>query len=260
MFRSHTNGELRLEHVNQEVTLSGWVQKVRDKGFMIWVDLRDRYGITQLIFDEERTNKSLIEQANTLGREFVIQVKGKVIEREAKNKNIPTGEIEILVTELTILNVAKLPPFTIEDETDGGDELRMKYRYLDIRRNPVRENLIFRSKVTMEVRNYLSNQGFIDVETPYLIKSTPEGARDFVVPSRMNAGQFYALPQSPQTFKQLLMVGGLDKYFQIVKCFRDEDLRADRQPEFTQIDCEMAFVQQEDILDVFEGLTRHLLQ
>ncbi len=260
MFRSHTNGELRLEHVNQEVTLAGWVQKVRDKGFMIWVDLRDRYGITQLIFDEDRTNKSLIEQANTLGREFVIQVKGKVIEREAKNKNIPTGEIEILVTELTILNVAKLPPFTIEDETDGGDELRMKYRYLDIRRNPVRENLIFRSKVTMEVRNYLSKQGFIDVETPYLIKSTPEGARDFVVPSRMNAGQFYALPQSPQTFKQLLMVGGLDKYFQIVKCFRDEDLRADRQPEFTQIDCEMAFVQQEDILDVFEGLTRHLLQ
>jgi len=259
MFRSHTNGELRLEHVNQEVTLAGWVQKVRDKGFMIWVDLRDRYGITQLIFDEERTNKSLIQQANTLGREFVIQVKGKVIEREAKNNNIPTGEIEILVTELTILNVAKLPPFTIEDETDGGDELRMKYRYLDIRRNPVRENLIFRSKVTMEVRNYLSKQGFIDVETPYLIKSTPEGARDFVVPSRMNAGQFYALPQSPQTFKQLLMVGGLDKYFQIVKCFRDEDLRADRQPEFTQIDCEMAFVQQEDILDVFEGLTRHLL-
>ena len=204
MFRSHTNGELRLEHVNQEVTLAGWVQKVRDKGFMIWVDLRDRYGITQLIFDEERTNKSLIQQANTLGREFVIQVKGKVIEREAKNNNIPTGEIEILVTELTILNVAKLPPFTIEDETDGGDELRMKYRYLDIRRNPVRENLIFRSKVTMEVRNYLSKQGFIDVETPYLIKSTPEGARDFVVPSRMNAGQFYALPQSPQTFKQLV--------------------------------------------------------
>lgn len=260
MFRSHTNGELRLEHVNQEVTLAGWVQKVRDKGFMIWVDLRDRYGITQLIFDEERTSKILIDQAAILGREYVIQVKGKVIEREAKNKNISTGEIEILVTELTILNVAKLPPFTIEDETDGGDELRMKYRYLDIRRNPVRENLIFRSKVTMEVRNYLSKQGFIDVETPYLIKSTPEGARDFVVPSRMNAGQFYALPQSPQTFKQLLMVGGLDKYFQIVKCFRDEDLRADRQPEFTQIDCEMAFVQQEDILDVFEGLTRHLLQ
>lgn len=260
MFRSHTNGELRIAHVNQEVILSGWVQKIRDKGFMIWVDLRDRYGITQLIFDEQRTHKSLIEQANTLGREFVIQVKGIVIEREAKNKNIPTGEIEILVSELTILNVSKLPPFTIEDETDGGDELRMKYRYLDIRRNPVRENLIFRSKVTMKVRNYLSNQGFIDVETPYLIKSTPEGARDFVVPSRMNAGQFYALPQSPQTFKQLLMVGGMDKYFQIVKCFRDEDLRADRQPEFTQIDCEMAFVEQEDILNVFEGLIRHLLK
>jgi len=260
MYRSHTNGELRLENVNQEVTLSGWVQKVRDKGFMIWVDLRDRYGITQLIFDEERTDKSIMEMAKTLGREFVIQVIGKVIEREAKNINIATGEIEILVSELKILNASKTPPFTIENETDGGDELRMKYRYLDIRRNPVRENLIFRSKVTMEVRNYLSNQGFIDVETPYLIKSTPEGARDFVVPSRMNAGQFYALPQSPQTFKQLLMIGGLDKYYQIVKCFRDEDLRADRQPEFTQIDCEMAFVEQEDILNVFEGLTKHLLK
>jgi len=260
MYRSHHNGELRLENVNQEVTLSGWVQKVRDKGFMIWVDLRDRYGITQLIFDEERTNKTIIEKAKTLGREFVIQVTGKVIEREAKNSNIKTGDIEILVSKLTLLNSAKVPPFTIEDETDGGDELRMKYRYLDIRRNPVRENLIFRSKVSMEVRNYLSKEGFIDVETPYLIKSTPEGARDFVVPSRMNEGQFYALPQSPQTFKQLLMVGGIDKYFQIVKCFRDEDLRADRQPEFTQIDCEMAFVEQEDILNVFEGLTRHLLK
>jgi len=260
MYRSHTNGELRLENVDQDITLSGWVQKVRDKGFMIWVDLRDRYGITQLIFDEERTPKEMMEKAKTLGREFVIQVKGKVIERESKNKNIPTGEIEILVSELMVLNGAKTPPFTIEDDTDGGDELRMKYRYLDIRRNPVRENLIFRSKVSMEVRNYLTEQGFIDVETPYLIKSTPEGARDFVVPSRMNEGQFYALPQSPQTFKQLLMVGGMDKYFQIVKCFRDEDLRADRQPEFTQIDCEMAFVEQEDILNTFEGLTRHLLK
>jgi aspartyl-tRNA synthetase len=259
MYRSHTNGELRLENVNQEVSLSGWVQKVRDKGFMIWVDLRDRYGITQLIFDEDRTPKEMMDKAKTLGREFVIQVKGKVIERESKNKNIPTGEIEILVSEFTVLNGAKIPPFTIEDNTDGGDELRMKYRYLDIRRNPVRENLIFRSKVSMEVRNYLTKNGFIDVETPYLIKSTPEGARDFVVPSRMNEGQFYALPQSPQTFKQLLMVGGMDKYFQIVKCFRDEDLRADRQPEFTQIDCEMAFVEQEDILNTFEGLIRHLL-
>jgi len=260
MYRSHNNGELRLNNVGEEICLSGWVQKVRDKGFMIWVDLRDRYGITQLIFDGERTDVSLVDNARSLGREFVIQVKGKVIEREAKNKLIPTGDIEILVSELTILNESKVPPFTIENDTDGGDELRMKYRYLDIRRNPVRENMIFRSKVTMAVRNYLSQEGFIDVETPYLIKSTPEGARDFVVPSRMNEGQFYALPQSPQTFKQLLMVGGLDKYFQIVKCFRDEDLRADRQPEFTQIDCEMAFVEQEDILNTFEGLVRHLLK
>ena len=260
MYRSHNCGELNASDINNEVTLSGWVQKVRDKGFMIWVDLRDRYGITQLIFDEERTPKDILEQAQKLGREFVIQVKGKVIERASKNPNIPTGEIEVLVSELTILNEALLPPFTIEDETDGGEELRMKYRYLDIRRNPVKEKLIFRSKVTQAVRNYLSNAGFIEVETPYLIKSTPEGARDFVVPSRMNEGQFYALPQSPQTFKQLLMVGGLDKYFQIVKCFRDEDLRADRQPEFTQIDCEMAFVEQEDILDAFEGLTRHLIK
>ena len=260
MYRSHNNGELRLNNVGDEICLSGWVQKVRDKGFMIWVDLRDRYGITQLIFDGERTDVSIVESARSLGREFVIQVKGKVIEREAKNNLIPTGAIEILVSELTILNESKVPPFTIENETDGGDELRMKYRYLDIRRNPVRKNLIFRSKVTMAVRNYLSQEGFIDVETPYLIKSTPEGARDFVVPSRMNEGQFYALPQSPQTFKQLLMVGGLDKYFQIVKCFRDEDLRADRQPEFTQIDCEMAFVEQEDILNTFEGLVIHLLK
>ncbi len=260
MYRSHNNGALNLSNTGQEVTLSGWVQKIRDKGFMIWVDLRDRYGITQLIFDEERTEKALIEQAKTLGREFVIQVRGTVIERQSKNTKIPTGEIEILVTDLTILNEAKLPPFTIEDETDGGEELRMKYRYLDIRRNPVKDSLIFRSKVTQEVRNFLSNEDFIEVETPYLIKSTPEGARDFVVPSRMNEGQFYALPQSPQTFKQLLMVGGMDKYFQIVKCFRDEDLRADRQPEFTQIDCEMAFVEQEDILNIFEGLTRHLLK
>ncbi|MGB5665632.1 MAG: aspartate--tRNA ligase [Maribacter sp.] len=260
MYRSHTCGELRDSHINNEVTLSGWVQKTRDKGFVVWVDLRDRYGITQLIFDEERTSKELLEKARNLGREFVIQIKGKVIERTSKNPNIPTGNIEVLVGELTILNVSKTPPFTIEDQTDGGEDLRMKYRYLDIRRNPVKENLIFRSKVTMEVRNYLSKHGFIEVETPYLIKSTPEGARDFVVPSRMNEGQFYALPQSPQTFKQLLMVGGMDKYFQIVKCFRDEDLRADRQPEFTQIDCEMAFVEQEDILNAFEGLTRHLLK
>ncbi|WP_435135173.1 aspartate--tRNA ligase [Formosa sp. A9] len=260
MYRSHNCGELRASHINQEVTLAGWVQKVRDKGFMVWVDLRDRYGITQLIFDAERSPKAIMEQAQKLGREFVIQVTGTVIERDSKNANIATGDIEILVSELSILNHAKLPPFTIEDDTDGGEELRMKYRYLDIRRNPVKNSLIFRHKVTQEVRNYLSKDGFIEVETPYLIKSTPEGARDFVVPSRMNEGEFYALPQSPQTFKQLLMVGGMDKYFQIVKCFRDEDLRADRQPEFTQIDCEMAFVEQEDILNTFEGLTRHLLK
>ena len=260
MYRSHSCGELNASQINNEVTLAGWVQKSRDKGFMIWVDLRDRYGITQLIFDEQRTAKEVFEKAKTLGREFVIQVKGTVIERESKNKNIATGDIEILVSELTILNEAILPPFTIEDETDGGEDLRMKYRYLDIRRNPVKEKLLFRHKVSMEVRKYLSDQGFCDIETPYLIKSTPEGARDFVVPSRMNEGQFYALPQSPQTFKQLLMIGGMDKYFQIVKCFRDEDLRADRQPEFTQIDCEMAFVEQEDILNMFEGLTRHLLK
>jgi len=260
MYRSHTCGELNATHINTEVTLSGWVQKSRDKGFMIWIDLRDRYGITQLILDEERTDKALFEKAKTLGREFVIQVKGMVIERESKNKNIPTGAIEILVSQLTVLNDALVPPFTIEDETDGGEDIRMKYRYLDIRRNPVKNNLIFRHKVSMEVRKFLSDEGFCEIETPYLIKSTPEGARDFVVPSRMNEGQFYALPQSPQTFKQLLMIGGMDKYFQIVKCFRDEDLRADRQPEFTQIDCEMAFVEQEDILNIFENLTRHLLK
>nr|WP_297787400.1 aspartate--tRNA ligase [uncultured Allomuricauda sp.] len=260
MYRSNTCGALRASDIGSEVILSGWVHKVRDKGFVAWVDLRDRYGITQLVFDQERTSKDLLEQARELGRETVIQARGEVIERASKNPNIPTGEIEVLVTELTILNNSLLPPFTIEDETDGGEDIRMKYRYLDIRRNPVKDKLIFRHKVTMEVRKYLSDQGFIDIETPYLIKSTPEGARDFLVPSRMNEGQFYALPQSPQTFKQLLMVGGMDKYFQIVKCFRDEDLRADRQPEFTQIDCEMAFVEQEDILNTFEGLTKHLLK
>ena len=260
MYRTHTCGALRASHINSKVTLAGWVQKSRDKGFMIWVDLRDRYGITQLIFDEERTSKELMEKAKSLGREFVIQVQGLVIERESKNDQIKTGGIEVLVSDLTILNDSKTPPFTIEDDTDGGEDLRMKYRYLDIRRNPVKDNLLFRHKVSMEIRKYLSDEGFVDVETPYLIKSTPEGARDFLVPSRMNQGQFYALPQSPQTFKQLLMVGGFDKYFQIVKCFRDEDLRADRQPEFTQIDCEMSFVDQEDILATFEGLTKHLLK
>jgi len=260
MYRSHTCGELRESDINSSVTLAGWVQKSRDKGFMIWVDLRDRYGITQLIFDEERTSKELIEKTRLLGREFVIQVQGTVIERASKNPKLPTGNIEILVSNFKILNSSLTPPFTIEDKTDGGDDIRMKYRYLDIRRKPVRQNLIFRHQVTMAVRNYLSGKEFIEVETPYLIKSTPEGARDFVVPSRMNEGQFYALPQSPQTFKQLLMVAGMDKYFQIVKCFRDEDLRADRQPEFTQIDCEMAFVEQEDILNTFEGLTRYLLK
>ena len=259
MYRTHNCGELRLKNLNQEVTLSGWVQKSRDKGFMLWIDLRDRFGVSQLIFDEKRSSKELFEKAKTLGREFVIQVKGYVIERTSKNPNIQTGEIEILVSELTILNKSLTPPFTIEDNTDGGEELRMKYRYLDIRRNSIKEKLIFRHKVSSEIRNYLTKLDFIDVETPYLIKSTPEGARDFIVPSRMNEGEFYALPQSPQTFKQLLMVGGIDKYFQIVKCFRDEDLRADRQPEFTQIDCEMSFVNQEDILNTFEGLTKHLL-
>jgi len=260
MYRTHSNAELRIENVEQEVVLSGWVQRIRDKGFMIWIDLRDRYGITQLIFDEERTPEDIMNKAKTLGREFVIKVKGKVIERESKNPNMATGDVEILVSDLEVLNTALTPPFTIEDQTDGGEELRMKYRYLDIRRNPIKENLIFRHKVGMLVRNYLSEKGFLEIETPYLIKSTPEGARDFVVPSRMNPGEFYALPQSPQTFKQLLMVAGMDKYFQIVRCFRDEDLRADRQPEFTQIDCEMAFVNQEDILNTFEGLTKHLLK
>jgi aspartyl-tRNA synthetase len=260
MLRSHTCGDLNISNKNSSVVLSGWVQKIRDKGFMIWVDLRDRYGVTQLIFDSERTPKNVFEAAKTLGREFVIQVHGTVIERESKNKHIPTGDIEVLVETLQVLNASKTPPFTIENNTDGGEDIRMKYRYLDIRRNPVKESLLFRHRVSMEVRNYLSTSGFIEVETPYLIKSTPEGARDFVVPSRMNSGEFYALPQSPQTFKQLLMVGGMDKYFQIVKCFRDEDLRADRQPEFTQIDCELTFVEQDDILNTFESLTKHLLK
>ena len=260
MYRTHNCGELKISDTNKEVTLCGWVQTPRDKGFMMWVDLRDRYGISQLIFDEERSSKELLKQAKGLGREFVIQINGKVIERSSKNPNIPTGDIEILVSDLKILNSSKTPPFTIENNTDGGEELRMKYRYLDIRRDMVKNKLLFRHKVSSEIRNYLSGLDFIDVETPYLIKSTPEGARDFVVPSRMNGGEFYALPQSPQTFKQLLMVGGLDRYFQIVKCFRDEDLRADRQPEFTQIDCEMSFVNQEDVLNTFEGLTRHLLK
>ncbi len=260
MYRDHTCGELNSAHIGNEVKLSGWVQKVRDKGFICWVDLRDRYGITQLIFDADRSDAAIVETAKNLGRESVIAISGTVLKRDAANPKMATGAIEILVRELEVLNPSKTPPFTIEDESDGGDDLRAKYRYLDIRRRPVRNNLIFRHRVSMEVRNYLSKAGFIDVETPYLIKSTPEGARDFVVPSRMNEGQFYALPQSPQTFKQLLMVGGMDRYFQIVKCFRDEDLRADRQPEFTQIDCEMAFVEQEDILNTFEGLTRHLLK
>ena len=253
MYRTHNCGELRKSDIGKQVSLSGWVQKMRDKGFMIWVDIRDRYGISQLIFDEQRTSKDLLNQAKSLGREFVIQIDGQVIERASKNQNIPTGDIEILVKKLTILNSSSTPPFTIEDNTDGGEELRMKYRYLDIRREPIKKNLILRHQITQQVRKYLSDSSFIEVETPCLIKSTPEGARDFIVPSRINEGEFYALPQSPQTFKQLLMVAGLDKYFQIVKCFRDEDLRADRQPEFTQIDCEMAFVKQDDILNTFEG-------
>ncbi len=260
MYRTHNCGELRISDLNKEVTLSGWVHKSRDKGFMVWIDLRDRYGVSQLIFDEKRSSKDLIKNAKDLGREYVIQVTGKVIERSSKNTNIPTGEIEILVSDLKILNSSKVPPFTIENKTDGGEELRMKYRYLDIRRNSIKDKLIFRNKVSSEIRKYLNGLNFIDVETPCLIKSTPEGARDFIVPSRMNSGKFYALPQSPQTFKQLLMVGGLDRYFQIVKCFRDEDLRADRQPEFTQIDCEMSFVNQDDVLNTFEGLTKHLLK
>lgn len=258
MLRTHTCGELRLTDVGITVTLAGWVQRVRNKGGLIWVDLRDRYGVTQLIFEEDSTKKELLETAASLGREFVIKAQGKVIERTSKNDKIPTGHIEIRVDELEILNAAKVPPFLIEDETDGGDELRMKYRYLDLRRNVVREKLQLRHKMMQVTRRYMDDQQFIEVETPVLIKSTPEGARDFVVPSRVNPGEFYALPQSPQTFKQLLMVSGFDRYFQIVKCFRDEDLRADRQPEFTQIDCEMSFVTQEDILNTFEGLVREL--
>lgn len=260
MFRSHTNGELRMSHVGQEVTLCGWVQRSRDKGGMVWIDLRDRYGITQLMLEEGKTNPEALQTARSLGREYVIEAKGVVVERLSKNDKIPTGEIEIKISSITILNPAKLPPFLIEDETDGGDDLRMKYRYLDLRRNPIRSSLQLRHRMAREVRNYLDNLDFIEVETPVLIKSTPEGARDFVVPSRMNPGEFYALPQSPQTFKQLLMVSGFDRYYQIVKCFRDEDLRADRQPEFTQIDCEMAFVEQEDVLNVFEGLIKHLFK
>ena len=259
MYRTHTCGELRMQHVGSTVTLSGWVQSRRNLGGVTFIDLRDRYGITQLYFDEA-TDAALRERAGKLGREFVVRVEGEVRERASKNPDRPTGDVEVVVQKLEVLNESKLPPFTIEDETDGRDELRMKYRYLDIRRNPVKEKLIFRSQVAIETRKYLAEQGFIEVETPFLIKSTPEGARDFVVPSRMHPGQFYALPQSPQTFKQLLMVAGMDKYFQIVKCFRDEDLRADRQPEFTQIDCEMSFVTQEEILNTFEGLTKHLFK
>ena len=260
MLRTHSCGELTKTQLNQEVTLCGWVQKIRNKGFIVWIDLRDRFGITQLVFDEQRTSKEVFQKSLGLGREYVIQIKGKVLERESKNSNLLTGEIEIMVEKLDVISKSETPPFTIETETDGGEELRMKYRYLDIRRDPIRENLIFRHKVTLEIRNFLSNANFIDVETPCLIKSTPEGARDFVVPSRINPGQFYALPQSPQTFKQLLIIGGIDRYFQIVKCFRDEDLRADRQPEFTQIDCEMAFITQDDILIQFEEMIKHLLK
>lgn len=260
MLRTHTCGELRIENVNQQVTLTGWVQRVRDKGSLLWVDLRDRYGITQLFLEEGKSAEALIQTARECGREFVIKAVGTVVERQSKNNKMATGDIEIRVDQIEILNPSKTPPFTIEDDTDGGDDLRMKYRYLDLRRNPVRESLQLRHKMGQQTRQYLDGQNFIEVETPVLIKSTPEGARDFVVPSRMNQGEFYALPQSPQTFKQLLMVSGFDRYYQIVKCFRDEDLRADRQPEFTQIDCEMAFVQQEDILNVFEGLIRHLFK
>jgi aspartyl-tRNA synthetase len=246
--------------VNKEVKLSGWVQRIRDKGGLIWIDLRDRYGIAQLLLEEGRSADDLVKTTRTLGREFVLQATGKVIERVSKNPKMPTGDIEIDLTELNVLNASQTPPFTIEDNTDGGEELRMKYRYLDLRRNPLRKNMELRHQVSLETRKYLDSQGFIDIETPYLIKSTPEGARDFVVPSRMHQGEYYALPQSPQTFKQLLMVAGYDRYFQLVKCFRDEDLRADRQPEFTQIDCEMAFVEQQDILDTFEGLVRYLFK
>jgi aspartyl-tRNA synthetase len=260
MLRTHTCGELRLQHINELVTLTGWVQKIRDKGGMIWLDLRDRYGITQLICDESKTNPEIIKKIRSVGREYVIRTSGKVMERFSKNDKIPTGDIEIFIDELEILNPARVPPFTIEDETDGGDDLRMKFRYLDLRRRPVRENLLLRHRLMQETRNYFNELQFVEIETPFLIKSTPEGARDFVVPSRVNPGEFYALPQSPQTFKQLLMVSGFDRYFQIVKCFRDEDLRADRQPEFTQIDCEMSFVTQQDILKTFEGLVKHLFK
>lgn len=260
MLRTHTCGELRITHVGQPVSLTGWVQRQRDKGSILWIDLRDRYGITQLFFEEGSTPAALMLAAKEVGREYVIRATGIVAERLSKNEKLPTGEIEVKVTELVVLNTAKTPPFTIEDNTDGGDELRMKYRYLDLRRNPVRESLQLRHKVAQQTRAYLDSQNFIEVETPVLIKSTPEGARDFVVPSRIHNGEFYALPQSPQTFKQLLMVSGFDRYYQIVKCFRDEDLRADRQPEFTQIDCEMSFITQEDILSTFEGLIRHLFK
>ncbi len=259
MFRTHTCGELRLANINNKVTLAGWVQRIRDLGAMTFIDLRDRYGITQLVIDEE-TNDAVTKKLTGLGREFVIQVKGDVRERSSKNSNIPTGEIEIAISDVVVLNSAELPPFTIQDNTDGGDDLRMKYRYLDLRRNTIRENLILRSKMAHAVRSYLNDKDFIETETPVLIKSTPEGARDFVVPSRMNEGEFYALPQSPQVFKQLLMIAGFDRYYQIVKCFRDEDLRADRQPEFTQIDCEMSFVEQKDVLETFEGLTKYMFK
>ncbi|MFN3839878.1 MAG: aspartate--tRNA ligase [Cyclobacteriaceae bacterium] len=260
MLRTHTCGELRITHVNELVTLTGWVQRLRDKGSILWIDLRDRYGITQLVFEEGKTESTVMALAKSLGREFVIEAEGVVSERFSKNDKLPTGDVELKVARLKILNTAKVPPFTIEDESDGGDELRMKYRYLDLRRTPVRENLLLRHKMAQQTRAYLDNLNFVEVETPVLIKSTPEGARDFVVPSRIHHGEFYALPQSPQTFKQLLMVSGFDRYYQIVRCFRDEDLRADRQPEFTQIDCEMAFVTQEDILNTFEGLVRHLFK
>lgn len=259
MYRTHTCGELRTEQIGEKVTLSGWVQKTRELGGMTFVDLRDRYGITQLVFDDSK-NLQVAEEIQKIGREFVIKVKGKVIERESKNNKIPTGNIEIMVEELTILNASETPPFTIEDDTDGGDELRMKYRYLDLRRKPLQKNIELRHRMGLEIRNFLHKKGFLEIETPFLIKSTPEGARDFIVPSRMNPNEFYALPQSPQTFKQLLMVSGYDRYFQIVKCFRDEDLRADRQPEFTQIDCEMTFVERDDVLEEFEELTKHLFK
>ena len=259
MFRTHTCGELSAKNTGEKVTLAGWVQHLRDLGQMVFIDLRDRYGVTQLAFNE-KSAAGLMEAAKKLGREYVVQAEGTVIERASKNPSNPTGEVELFVEKLTVLNESEVPPFTIEDESDGGDDLRMKYRYLDIRRNPVKNNLLLRANVSMAVRKYLTGEGFVEVETPYLIKSTPEGARDFVVPSRMNPGEFYALPQSPQTFKQLLMVAGMDKYFQIVRCFRDEDLRADRQPEFTQVDCEMSFVEQEDVINTFEGLFKYLLK